>query len=45
VLKTTVNTIVPGAVSAGGLVNTEIGGIGLTDPDGDVAFTSGLFVP
>lgn len=44
-LKTTVNTIVPGAISVGSLANTEIGGIGLTDPDGDVAFTSGLFIP
>jgi hypothetical protein len=44
-LKTSVNTIVPGALSSGGVVQTEIGGIGLSDPDGDLAFTSGLFIP
>jgi hypothetical protein len=44
-LKTTVNTIVPGTVTIGGLANTQIDGIGLSDPDGDLAFVTGVFIP
>jgi hypothetical protein len=44
-LKSSVNTIAPNSVSSGSLANTQISGIGMQDPDGDVAFTSGLFIP
>ena len=44
-LKTTVNTIIPGAITAGSKTLIEIAGISLTDPDGDRAFTVGLFLP
>jgi hypothetical protein len=44
-LKTTVNTIIPGAITAGGKINIELAGVSLNDPDGDRAFTVGLFLP
>ncbi len=44
-LKTTINTIVPGAITVGSKANTAIGGVGLSDPDGDPAFVQGLFLP
>jgi hypothetical protein len=44
-LKTSVNTLVPGAITAGGKIVTEIGGISIDDPDGDRAFTQGLLIP
>jgi hypothetical protein len=44
-LKTSINTIAPGAITAGGMVNITLGQIGLTDPDGDLAFATGVFIP
>lgn len=44
-LKSTVNTIIPGAITSGTSANTQISGIGLADPDGDMAFQEGLFIP
>lgn len=44
-LKTTINTIVAGAITLGNKANTQIGGVGLSDPDGDPAFVQGLFLP
>jgi hypothetical protein len=44
-LKSSVNTIAPNSVSTGSVANTQISGIGMQDPDGDLAFTSGLFIP
>jgi hypothetical protein len=44
-LKTSVNTLLPGTITIGGKANTNISGIGLADPDGDLAFTEGIFLP
>jgi len=44
-LKTTVNTVTPGQITAGAKVNITISGLGLSDQDGDLAFSEGLFIP
>jgi hypothetical protein len=45
-LKSSINTIIgAGAITTGSLANTQISGISVKDPDGDIAFTSGLFIP
>jgi len=44
-LKSSINTIIPGSITGGTLANTAISGIGMKDADGDLAFTSGLFIP
>lgn len=44
-LASTVNTIIPGTVMTGSQANTELSGIGLSDPDGDLTFHEGLFLP
>jgi hypothetical protein len=44
-LKTTVNTLSPGQISAGDRVNITFAGVGINDQDGDLAFSEGLFIP
>ena len=44
-LKTTVNTLTPGQITAGAKVNISLAGLGLNDQDGDLAFAEGLFIP
>jgi len=44
-LKTTVNTLTPGQITAGNRVNITISGLGMNDQDGDQCFGEGLFIP